>query len=232
MPLDIHSSLDVIPIVPHIGYHDLYHIAKYMNVQYIGGNVLVFPINSQWIKYFEDNNINKYSLERTIGRHILFRFDKENNLIGFYTDKSWHNSSVLLNSEITKIQECIAKLHFINNTQSPSYNLFKDPITMELLNQPYTASDGFTYSGKTLYDLFNPKLMPIDYIPRSPFTREPLIRIDNEHTTDYKYGMYGIKNHLIQMLISKLFEDKITILEGGNKRNNKRKSIKKHSLKK
>ena len=231
MPLDIHSSLDVIPIEPNIGYYDLYHIAKCMNVQHTGGNVLVFPINSHWIKYFEDNNINKYSLERTQGRHILFIFDGENHLIGFNTDISWHNSSVLLNSEVTKIQECIARLHFINNSQSPSYEFFKDPVSFELLNQPYTASDGFTYSGKTLYDIFNPTPVPIDYIPRSPFTRERLIRIDKEHTTDDHYGMYGIKNHLIQMLISKLFEEKLTILEGGSKYNNKRKS-RKHSFKK
>jgi hypothetical protein len=231
MDLDIHASLDVIPIQPYIGYHDLYHIAKYMNVQYIGGNVLVFPINSQWIKYFDDHNINKYSLERTAGRHILFIFDGENNLIGFNTDISWHNGSVLLNSEVNKIQECIAKLHFINNTQSPSYNLFKDPITMELLNQPYTASDGFTYSAITLYNLFNPKPEPDNYIPRSPITREPLVILNREYTLEDKYGRYGIRNKFIQMLISKLFEDKLTIMEGGNKRNNKRKS-KKNSFKK
>jgi hypothetical protein len=226
MSLDIYTSLDDITIDPIIGYYDLYHIAKCMNVQHTGGNVLVLPINSQWIKYFEDNEINPSE-----ERHILFIVDLYGRLSSFNTDKSWHNGSVLLNSEVTKIQECIARLHFINNNQSPSYELFKDPITMELLNQPYTASDGFTYSGKTLYDLFNPILVPIDYIPRSPFTRERLIRIDKEHTTDDHYGMYGIKNHLIEMLISKLFEDKITILEGGNKRNNKRKS-KKNSLKK
>ena len=226
MSIDIHTSLEDIPIEPSIDYNDLYHIAKFMNVQYQGGNSLVFPINSQWIKYFEDNEINRYSLTRTEGRHILFKLGPDDRIFSFNTDISWHKGSVLLKSEVTKIQECIAKLNIFNNSQNPSYEFLKDSVSLELLNQPYVASDGFTYSGSTLYKLFNPNPKPADYIPRSPFTREPLVKFNKEHTIDDHYAQYGIKNNLIQILISKLFEDKLTILEGGSKQNNKRKSRK------
>ena len=222
MSLDIYTSLENITIEPSIDYYDLYHIAKCMNVQYISGsNSLFFPINSKWIKYFEDNEMNGID-----GRQILFIVGSDGRLCGFKSDEH-HNGSVLLNSEVTKIQECIARLHFINNNSSPSYEFLKDPVSFELLNNPYTASDGFTYSGRTLYKIFNPKPVPIDYIPCSPFTRERLIRFDKECTNDDRYCMYGIKNHLIQTLISKLFEDKLSILEGGYNHSKRRKSIRK-----
>jgi hypothetical protein len=227
MALDIQSSLDDIPIEPPIGLHDLYHIAKCMNVAHRGGNVLLFPINSQWTQYFNENNINYYSLERTEGRRILFRFNRSGLLTGFCTDTSWHRSSVLLRSEVTRIQNCVARLHAINNSNDPTCEFLKDPITFELLNNPYTASDGNTYSANTLHALFNPSPYPEGYVPISPFTRQPLVRLPREWSIDDQYGMYGIKNILIQKLISKLFEERLTIMDGGKNHNKKRKSIKK-----
>jgi hypothetical protein len=221
MALDIYPSLDFIPIDPPISRSDLYHIAKCMNIARAGGNVLVFPINSQWKQYIDENNINYNSWELTEGRNILFRIPDISGLVtGFCTDTSWHRSSVLLRSEVTRIQNCVARLHAINNSNDPTCEFLKDPITFELLNDPYTASDGNTYSAHTLYALFNPSPYPEGYVPMSPFTRQPLLILPD--------GMYGIKNILIQKLISKLFEERLTIMDGGKNHNKKRKSIKKN----
>jgi len=92
-----------------------------------------------------------------------------------------------------KIQECIQKIHLISiNHQNPPsmYEYLQDPISLELLIDPYIASDGITYSYFILWKLFQ------NHTPLSPMTRELLVRVN---------GCIGIPNKIIANLIDQLF---------------------------
>jgi len=104
-------------------------------------------------------------------------------LISFQTDKSWHRETILLNSDVMKIQECVKKIHliFVNHQNPPSI--------YEHLHDPYIASDGITYSYFILWKLFQ------NQTP-DPITRERLVKIN---------GCIGIQNKIIANLIEQLF---------------------------
>ena len=94
-------------------------------------------------------------------------------LTSFQTDKLWHRETILLNSDVMKIRECVQKIHSICLTHCnhlPSmYEHLQDP-TLELLIDPYIASDGITYSYSILWKLFQ------NHAPLSPMTREQLVK--------------------------------------------------------
>lgn len=96
--------------------------------------------------------------------------------------------------------------HILNDPdkwKEESYDHLRDPISHELLENPYIASDGHTYSRTSLLKIFTSK-------NKSPFTREPLIRMN---------GDIGIPNIIIKNMLEKFYEGKLKISHGGNKNN-------------
>jgi hypothetical protein len=199
MSLDIYTGQEPIEIEP-ITYEELWYIRRYLNIDTNGaGNTIILPMNSQWQQLFEEKPQIYQPLQPNLRRHVLFTFEMNDSctehmeLISFQTDKSWHRETVLLNSDVMKIQECVKKIHliFVNHQNPPSiYEHLQDPISLELLIDPYIASDGITYSYFILWKLFQtPK-------PISPITRELLVRVS---------GCIGIQNKIIANLIEQLF---------------------------
>ena len=202
MALDIYTGQEPIEIEP-ITYEELWYIRRYLNTDTNGaGNTIILPMNSQWQQLFEKKPQIYQPFRPNLRRHALFTFEMNDScsehmkLISFQTDKSWHRETILLNSDVMKIQECVQKIHLISlphcNHPKPSsiYEHLQDPISLELLIDPYIASDGITYSYFILWKLFQtPK-------PISPITRERLVKIN---------GCIGIQNRIIANLIEQLF---------------------------
>jgi hypothetical protein len=95
--------------------------------------------------------------------------------------------------------------HIITDwSDKQTYEMLRDPITYQLLDDPLIASDGITYSRSTLEDIFVERrgvygsILPIE----SPMTRQPLIRIN---------GDVGIPNTLIRQMLEKFKEGKLII---------------------
>lgn len=191
MALDIYTGQEPIAIEP-ITYEELWYIRRYLNTDTNGaGNTIILPMNSQWQQLFEEKPQIYQPFRPNLRRHVLFTFEINDSctehmkLISFQTDKSWHRETILLNSDVMKIQECIQKIHSISlvccNHPSSMY---------EYLQDPYIASDGITYSYFILWKLFQ------NHTPLSPITRELLVRVN---------GCIGIQNKIIANLIEQLF---------------------------
>lgn len=88
----------------------------------------------------------------------------------------------------------------IPQTIDTTYDYLKDPVTLVLFDDPYVASDGYTYSKSTLESLFS-----ASRTPKSPFTREILIKIN---------GNVGVENILVKQLVDKFKEGKTRIRTG------------------
>ena len=96
--------------------------------------------------------------------------------------------------------------HILNDPdkwEEESYDHLRDPISLELLENPYIASDGYTYSRTSLLKIFSSERK------LSPFTRKPLIRMNN--------GDIGIPNIIIKNMLEKFYEGKLKISHGGSK---------------
>jgi ankyrin repeat protein len=99
-------------------------------------------------------------------------------------------------------------LHFdhtkLQNDETNKYLI--DPVTFEIYDNPYIASDGQTYSKSVLDRLFmNPN-------PKSPLNNLPLERIN---------GQVGISNVLVKQLVEKFQNGKLKIIYGGFMSNKK-----------
>jgi hypothetical protein len=203
MALDIYTDQEPIAIEP-ITYEELWYIRRYINTDTNGaGNTIILPMNSQWQELFEEKPQIYQPFYPNLRRHVLFTVETDDfgtdsdiehmKLISFQTDKSWHRETILLNSDVMKIRECVQKIHSIclMHKNPPSmYEHLQDPISLELLIDPYIASDGITYSYFILWKLFQ------NHTPLSPMTRELLVRVD---------GCIGIQNKIIANLIDQLF---------------------------
>jgi len=93
--------------------------------------------------------------------------------------------------------------HYISNDlwNENSYEYLKDPVTLSLLKEPVIASDGFTYSKKTLDSI-------IEGNRKSPLTREVLRPIGIN-------GKYGIENKIISQMLEKFIKGKLKVSLGG-----------------
>jgi hypothetical protein len=205
--MDLYTDTEPIKIDPPINYDDLNIICKCLNVLRDTGNTIELPMNDDWNKYMTDNS-DDYTKDSddNFHRQILWTVDIKNDdwlLTHFGTKKFLNSKTVLLKSDVIKIQDCISKIHNIHNLinkNDSTYEHLKDPVSLNLLNNPLIASDGFTYSRGTLFDIFRRGN------PKSPITREELILLN---------GKMGIPNKLVSTLIDKFYEEKITIMNGG-----------------
>lgn len=220
--MDLYDGIEPIEINQPISYDDLNIICKCLNVLRDPGNTLDLPMNDEWNKYMTDNpnDYRKSFRDDNFHRQILWKVDINNGdwlLTHFGTDKSLNKKTVLLKSDVIKIQDCISKIRSVDDLikkNDSTYEHLKDPVSLNLLNDPLIASDGFTYSRRTLFDIFkraNPLWdgflnYKIQVNPLSPITREELILIN---------GKIGIPNKLVSTLIDKFYEEKITIMNGG-----------------
>ena len=195
--MDLYINKEPISINPPINFDDLWYIRKYLcsDLDGNGGNTILLPMDSEWTKLFIDQKDIYQPHGENLRRHVLFTVDKIdfNKIISFGTDFCWHKSSVLLYSDVLRIQKCISIIHLLNNNCIIEPDYLIDPISHQLLNNPYIASDGITYSYSSLWKLFN-----INNNPVSPLTRESLIQFN---------GKIGIKNILVSNLVNNFIEE-------------------------
>lgn len=193
--MELYKNKEPISINPPINFDDLWYIRKYLSADLDGNgsNTILLPMCEEWTKLFiEQNNIYQPH-GKNLRRHVLFEVDDFNRVVSFGTDFCWHKGSVLLYSDVLRIQNCISKIQLLNSHSIIEPNYLIDPISHELLNDPYIASDGITYSYINLWKLFT-----ISNNPVSPLTRESLFLIN---------GKIGIKNILVSKIICNFIEE-------------------------
>uniref|UniRef100_A0A6C0BDI0 U-box domain-containing protein n=1 Tax=viral metagenome TaxID=1070528 RepID=A0A6C0BDI0_9ZZZZ len=138
----------------------------------------------------QKTNDKKYTTPLTNLTNISeYRVIKRSNITKTSIDKVKSEALELLHYIIEKNK------HFNISKEQETYQNLMDPITYELLEDPLTASDGYTYSRETLKDIFIGNQM-------SPFTRRKLIPVNND---------YGIPNVLIKSLVERFKNGKIYI---------------------
>lgn len=86
--------------------------------------------------------------------------------------------------------------HLVKNYKDQTLTVLSDPVTLELMVDPYIASDGNTYSRSTLEILFNRNN------PKSPLDRSNLVRIN---------GDVGVPNKYVKSLLEKFLNGQIAI---------------------
>jgi len=210
--MDLYTGKVPIEIIPPIKYSDLWHISKCLNIERGIGNSINLLVNGEWEKFMEENPQKYKKYNGKFKRNVIFYTGKGDGesieLKSFGTDVGWNEGSVLSNNDVKKIFECISKIHSLDERiekKRSTFEYLKDPVSLELFNQPYIASDGYTYSYTTLYKIFKANETPL-----SPITRNPLVKLN---------GKLGIPNILISDLVSKFNEDKIDIMIGGDNNN-------------
>lgn len=199
--LNIYQDRKVIKLPYPIDYHDIKKISKELDLSDFG-NTIELPMNTEWYRLME--NDMAYNICRNSEYHnkriIIFYMTGFNEKITtFSTDYSVHSESVLTHSDVQNIIDAVSKIHHAKKidhakkiSHAKEYNekindILLDPVTLDILRDPFIASDGITYSRATLERLFdNPN-------PISPMTREPLILIN---------GAYGLRNTKLQEMIA------------------------------
>ena len=143
----------------------------------------------RYIYYVSDKNHNLPGISE---RNNLPINVEEFNLIKRYTEKFLKYYDLDLDYE-----------HHIDESKwkNDAIDIFTDPISLRLFEDPVIASDGFTYSYNSLNDLFKTTL------PKSPFTRERLRKIGQMLPNGAQEP--GIPNTLVSQLIDKLIEGKL-----------------------
>ena len=180
----IYKDNKIITLPYSISYNDINKICKELNLPKTIGNVIDLPMNESWAKIMKTNSA--YNIVNDIKFHNIRRIifyipnNNLNGIIKFSTDYSLNKESVLTYKDVQNIINAVNKIN-----HNKICEIFIDPISLEILDNPIIASDGITYSQKSLEQLFT-NSKPNN--PISPITRKEL---------QYINGEYGLKNKLI-----------------------------------
>ena len=142
----------------------------------------------------EINSINDtHSRTGTTTTSMRMLIDKDYSLI-FHEES---NRAKIIN-DMKRILDYIYEnnLHLVRESRDQTITVLSDPVTLELMVNPFVASDGNTYSKQTLETIFQSPN------PRSPLDRSPLTRIN---------GQVGIPNKYVKSLLEKFINGEIAI---------------------
>ena len=165
-------------------------------------------LNPEELENLDSDSIKDTDMQKW--RYIYYVHDKNNNLPGI----SERNNLPITVEEFNLIKRYTVKFlkyynldldyeHHIDESKwkNDAIDIFTDPISLRLFEDPVIASDGFTYSYNSLNDLFKTT------VPKSPFTRERLRKIGKMLPNGAQEP--GIPNTLVSQLIDKLIEGKL-----------------------
>ena len=161
------------------------------------------------------NTISKVLNEPRIIRMVISY--RENLILGIYTDYE----SVLTVEEVEALRKCIKSYETLDEkVRKPDHLIpdekwnemsvdeFTDPVTLQLLDNPYIASDGHTYSLFTLIKIFQGDR-------KSPLTREILEPIGKNNNSIgmhiFNFKEIGIPNIKVKQLLDKFIEGKLKV---------------------
>lgn len=114
----------------------------------------------------------------------------------------WHLAEKALKAESDQLKTQLAgEQARFNEAGKDLLEVFRDPISGELMTNPHQGSDGHTYS-------LNCAICALNRDQRSPFTREPMSKSNLVHSVLAEHGLTVIKKHWLNLIDASGKKDK------------------------